>query len=264
MEYLLDQTKLFDTNNYEYNKSSKIGIMLIHGFTNTTYELTKVIDFLSSKNFHVCAYNLPGHGTSVQECNDSKYQEWLTFTEEKFAELSSSCDHVFICGISMGALLAMNIATLFPVTGLISVAPVLEFNKPFKIHFLNRLLCSIVQSRPKKYEVNKGEKIYYGYNKWPLVALNELRKLSNHIYKNVLTNIECPTLLIHSKDDQTSVFNNYTIAKRYIPSDDLSSLIVERSHHNIFDCDDEKELIHQTILDFINRHISQNQRSIKH
>ena len=50
MEHLLDQTKFFDTNDYEYNKSSRIGIMLIHGFTNTTYELTKFIDFLSSQN----------------------------------------------------------------------------------------------------------------------------------------------------------------------------------------------------------------------
>tara|TARA_B110000116_G_C16620242_1_gene483447 strand:+ start:109 stop:876 length:768 start_codon:yes stop_codon:yes gene_type:complete len=255
MEYLLDQTKLFDTNDYEHNKSSKIGIMLIHGFTNTTYELTKLIDFLSSKDFHVCAYNLPGHGTSVQECNDITYEDWITFTEKKFAELSSSCDHVFICGISMGALLAMNISTLFPVNGLISVAPVLEFNKPFKIHFLNRLLCNVIKSRPKKYEVNKGEKIYYGYNKWPLIALNEVRKLSKYVYKHILTNIECPTLLIHSKVDLTSVFNNYTIAKNYIKAEDLSSLIVEESHHNIFDCDIEKDIIHQTILNFINQHL---------
>ena len=255
MDYLLDRTKLFDTKDYEYNASSKTGIMLIHGFTNTTYELIKIIDFLSSKNFHVCAYNLPGHGTSVQECNDFTFEEWITFTEEKFAELSSSCDQVFICGISMGALLAMNIANLFPVNGLISVAPVLEFNKPFKIHFLNPWLCNIIKSRPKKYEVSKGQRIYYGYNKWPLIALDELRKLSKYIYKNVLPNIECPTLLIHSKDDQTSVFNNYSIVKNYIGTDNLSSLIVDKSHHNIFDCDNEKEIIQKSILDFINKQL---------
>tara|TARA_Y100001970_G_scaffold290495_1_gene424441 strand:+ start:5405 stop:6172 length:768 start_codon:yes stop_codon:yes gene_type:complete len=255
MEYLLDQTKFFDTNDYEYNQSAKIGIMLIHGFTNTTYELTKMIDFLASNNFNVCAYNLPGHGTSVQDCNDTTYKEWLSFSEEKFAELSSRCDKVFICGISMGALLAMNLSTLFPVNGLISVAPVLEFNKPFKIHFLNPILCHLMRSRPKKYEVNKGQKIYYGYNKWPLIALNELRKLSQYTYKYILPNIQCPTLLIHSKDDQTSVFNNYKIVKNYIGTGDLSSLIVEQSHHNIFDCDNEKTIIQNSLLDFINKHI---------
>jgi len=255
MEYLLDQTKFFDTNDYEYNKSSKVGIMFIHGFTNTTYELTKIIDFLASKDLHVCAYNLPGHGTSVQECNDTTYQDWLTFTEKKFAQLSSTCDHVFVCGISMGALLAMNLSTLFPVSGLISVAPVLEFNKPFKIHFLNPMLCHWIKARPKKYEVNKGQRIYYGYNKWPLIALNEVRKLSKYTYNNILPNIHCPTLLLHSKDDQTSVFNNYNIVKNYIGTDNLSSLIVEQSHHNIFDCDNEKRMIQNQVLKFINKNI---------
>ena len=255
MEHLLDQTKFFDTNDYEHNKSSKIGIMLIHGFTNTNYELRKLIDFLSSKNFHVCAYNLPGHGTSVKECNNTTYQEWISFTEKKFADLSSSCDQIFICGISMGALLAMNLSVLFPVKGLISVAPVLEFNKPFKIHILNPLICNILKWRFKKYEINKGQYIYYGYNKWPLVALNELRKLSKYIYKHVVHNITCPTLLIHSTADKVSLFNNYTIMKNQIGSKNVSSLVVEQSGHNIFDCDNEKELIHKTILDFMNKHL---------
>ena len=255
MKNLLDQTKFFDTNNYEYNKTSKVGIMLIHGFTNTTYELRKLIDFLASKNFHVSAYNLPGHGSSIKECNATTYLDWINFTEQKFAELSSSCDQVYICGISMGALLAMNIANIFPVNGLISVAPVLEFNKPFKIRILNPLFCHILKSRPKKYEVNKGQNIYYGYNKWPLIALNELRKLSKYTYAHVIRNIECPSLLIHSKVDTTSIFNNYTLTKNNIGSKNVSSLIVERSHHNIFDCDDEKELIHSTVLDFLNRYV---------
>ena len=47
MRELLEQTKLFDTNNYETNKGSKTGILLIHGFTNTTYELKKLIDYLA-------------------------------------------------------------------------------------------------------------------------------------------------------------------------------------------------------------------------
>ena len=256
MEHLLDQTKFFDSNDYEYNQSSKIGIMLIHGFTNTTYELKKLIDFLASKNLHVCAYNLPGHGTSVKACNTTTYSEWLSFTEQKFAELSSSCDETFICGISMGALIAMHISTLFPVNGLISAAPVLEFNKPFKINILNPLLCHMFKSRPKKYEVNNGQSIYYGYNQWPLIALNELRKLSKHVYNNVLSNVDCPALLIHSKDDKTAIFNNYSITKNYIGSNDVSSLIIEKSKHNIFDCDNEKEIIQTKILDFIDQHSS--------
>ena len=69
MNEILDQTKFFDTTNYETNKGSKTGVLLIHGFTNTTYELKKLIDFLTNQNYHVVADNLPGHATTVKDCN---------------------------------------------------------------------------------------------------------------------------------------------------------------------------------------------------
>ena len=254
MKQLLDQTKFFDANDYEYNKTSKTGIMLIHGFTSTNYELKKLIDFLASKDLHVCAYNLPGHASSVQECNQVSYRDWINFTEMKFADLSSSCDKIFICGISMGALLAMHLSIVFPINGLISAAPVLEFNKPFKIHMLNPFFCRLLKSRAKKHEVNKGQKIYYGYNKWPLIALNEVRKLSKYINNDVLPKISCPSLLIHSKDDKTSIFNNLSIVQNNIGSEDITTLIVNKSHHNMFDCDNEKELLHSSILKFIRKY----------
>ena len=111
--------------------------MLIHGFTNTTYELKKLVDFLASKNLHVLSENLPGHGTDVNDCNSTRYEDWIEFVEKRFAYLSSHCDNVFICGISMGALLAMHVSAVFPVNGLISAAPVLEFNKPFLLYFFD-------------------------------------------------------------------------------------------------------------------------------
>jgi len=251
MKELLDQTKLFDTQNYETNKGSKTGILLIHGFTNTTYELRKLIDFLTEKKYHVVADNLPGHGSSVRECNSTTYLDWIEYVEKRMAYLSSHCDNIFVCGISMGALLAMHLSIVFPINGLISAAPVLEFNKPFKVHILNPFFCRLLKSRLKKYEFNKGQKIYYGYNRWPLIALNQVRKLSSHVYKNVLHQITCPSLLIHSKEDHTSIFNNYSLMKRYIQAEEISSMIVDKSTHNIFDCDVEKELIQDRINQFI-------------
>ena len=251
MNEILDQTKFFDTTNYETNKGSKTGVLLIHGFTNTTYELKKLIDFLTKQNYHVIADNLPGHATTVKDCNSTSYLEWIEFTEKRLAYLSSHCDNIFVCGISMGALLAMHLSVAFPINGLISTAPVLEFNKPFKIHILNPLFCRLLKFRFKKYEVNRGQKIFYGYNKWPLIALNEVRKLSSYVYKNILHQIKCPSLLLHSKEDHTSIFNNYSIVKRYIQAKQITSLIVNESTHNIFDCDVEKDLIHNEINKFI-------------
>ena len=41
------------------------------------------------------------------------------------------------------------------------------------------------------------------------------------------------------------------IVQNNIGSEDISTLIVNRSHHNMFDCDNEKELLHSEIFKFI-------------
>ena len=73
----MDKRPRFDENNYKFNTESKNGIYLIHGFTNTTYELKMLAEYLSQKGYHSVANNLPGHGTTVAECNKTKYTDWL-------------------------------------------------------------------------------------------------------------------------------------------------------------------------------------------
>ena len=55
----------FDPNNYEFNKSSKIGVYILHGFSSTTYEVKQLAEFLAQHGFHTIANNLPGHGTNL-------------------------------------------------------------------------------------------------------------------------------------------------------------------------------------------------------
>ena len=45
-------TRRFDTNNYEFNKNSSVGVYLIHGFSNTTYEIKELAEFLANNGFH--------------------------------------------------------------------------------------------------------------------------------------------------------------------------------------------------------------------
>ena len=106
-------TKNFDSNNYEYNPNSKIGIYLIHGFSSTTYELKVLANFLKEKKYHVVLNNLPGHGTTVEDCNQSIYTDWLDYSKIEFAKLAAKSDQTFIIGISMGAVIGLYLSTLY-------------------------------------------------------------------------------------------------------------------------------------------------------
>ena len=247
----------FDSNDYEFNPDSKIGIYLIHGFTSTTYELKQIAKFLSDKHYHVILNNLPGHGTTLEDCNKIKYKDWLDYSKIEFAKLCSVSDYVFILGCSMGGVLALYLASLFPVTGIIVGGVVLKFKLNFSTNYLNRLVCKIIKTREKKLTFPKAIRdslTFYGYPSYPLIALEEFRKMNANVKKQ-LNKITCPILIIHSENDQVSIRDNVDIVTDLIQSKDKNILDIKNAHHNLFDINQDTELIFEAVNNFINKKI---------
>ncbi|MFQ6609935.1 MAG: alpha/beta hydrolase, partial [Fidelibacterota bacterium] len=69
-------TDQFDPDNYHLNPESRHGVYLLHGFTSTTYEVRDLAAYLADNGYRVVANNLPGHGTSAEDCNRVKFNEW--------------------------------------------------------------------------------------------------------------------------------------------------------------------------------------------
>ena len=155
----------FDTNNYEFNKSSDIGIYIIHGFSNTTYEVKELAEFLGNQGFHTIANNLPGHGTTPKECNRVRYQMWLEHVTQDLANLISVSKKTYVIGCSMGADLALYLSSIFPINGCVVGGTVLKFKNPLTIHLLIPLLCKIIKFSKKEIKNNTTTK-YYGYTSY--------------------------------------------------------------------------------------------------
>ena len=85
-------------------------------------------------------------------------------------------------------------------------------------------------------------------------GMNEYRKMTYQIIKE-LPKVKCPTLLIHSKSDITSLIKNYHLIKDSISSESIDSLIVDRSPHTILDTGDDREIIFDAISSFIDKNI---------
>tara|TARA_Y100001970_G_scaffold103405_1_gene129743 strand:+ start:2688 stop:3443 length:756 start_codon:yes stop_codon:yes gene_type:complete len=250
--------KKFDVNNYHFNPNSKIGIYLIHGFSSTTYELKKIAQLFKEKNYQVILNNLPGHGTTLEDCNKTKYQDWLNYSTIEFAKLCSDSDYVFIVGCSMGGVIGLYLASLFPVTGIIVGGVVLKFKLNFNTNYLNRALCRILKTREKKLTFPKPIRDtiqFYGYQSYPLIALNEFRKMNIKVKKE-LPKIKSPILIIHSNNDQVSIKENVKIIKESIKSKEIKILEVDQAHHNVFDTNDDTPLIFETCINFIQTKIS--------
>ena len=244
----------FDTKNYDFNKQSKKGVYILHGFSSTTYEVRQLAKFLGEKGFHTIANNLPGHGLTTEDCNRIKYEDWFYHIKEDLAKLASQSEKLYIVGCSMGAVLSLYASSIFPFNGCIVGGTVLQFNNPFTIKIINRLLCKFVKIREKKTQVSKEDIKsckFYGYKQYPLLALNEFRKMNN-IVINKLHKIKCPTLIIHSHNDRLSLQDNVDLVYNKISSEIKEKMYVEKSHHNLFDENPDQKKIFNQILKFLN------------
>ena len=244
---------LIDCNNYEFNKDSRNGVYIIHGFTNSTYENKELAEFLGDQGFYTKTNNLPGHGTTPEECNRYKYKDWIEFVEKDVAEMSTKCDKISVIGISMGSVLAMHLSTIFPVNAAVYASIALIYKQKIGMNILAPLLHRFISFRYKKYSYPKDirEKInFMGYKVWPISGLNEVRKLTNQVKKQLST-IKCPVLLVHSKSDLLTKTENLDFAYNSISSLNKEKFIVNNAGHNLFIQNPDQKLIFEKISSFL-------------
>lgn len=98
-------------------------MLFLHGILGTP----RHFDFLLSlvpEDWSLWSLLLPGHGGSTADFGRSSMQEWKSAVEKALTELCESHDRVFIAGHSMGTLLAVHAAMLYPekVVGIFALA----------------------------------------------------------------------------------------------------------------------------------------------
>ena len=231
--------------------SGPAGVYMIHGFTGSTYEFQGLATYLADAGYRVQARLLAGHGTSVEECNFVRAQDWLTETEFHFTEMLLDCETIFVVGLSMGAGLALHLGALFPVAGVVAMSTVLGIN-PVKMPWLLPLAAPFVTSIRKAriyHSKNPAGHRYYGYDSYPVKGTREMLRL-NRLIRGELPEMTAPLLMMHSKADITADFRNAQIVFDAVGSSDKQLATFEESGHVMPD-GSEKEAVWETLLAFI-------------
>ncbi|EQD66174.1 alpha/beta hydrolase fold protein [mine drainage metagenome] len=84
------------------------GVLLIHGLTGTPAEMRFVAKGLNRRGYTVYAMQLAGHCGSVEDLLATGWRDWAASVREAAAKLGTQVDKLFVGGLSMGALLALN------------------------------------------------------------------------------------------------------------------------------------------------------------
>ncbi|MDA3898741.1 MAG: alpha/beta fold hydrolase [Desulfobacteraceae bacterium] len=187
------------------------GIMLIHGFTGAPPEMRLIGDYLHQRGITVSAPLLPGHGTYVEDMNQYKWTDWVAHTKQALAELKSGCDTVFVAGLSLGALITLNLAAededlsgsiSGSISGAILFAPSIKLTS--KLIHLTPILKYFIQKVKKpldQYANQAADRQEWTYNERPMAGAHELLKIINHT-RTLLPKIDCPLLIVDGAKDE--------------------------------------------------------------
>ncbi len=237
------QNPQLNGNNYHY-AGRKNSILLFHGFTATTVEVKDLAVYFASYKYTVTAPLLPGHGTSPDDLNATKYSEWIDCAIKNYKYLSKNSDSIVIGGESMGALLAIHLASCYEnIRAVLLYSPALLVNKNSYAQFLKFFI--------KYYHKRKSSNNlpWQGYTVYPLAAAEELKKLQDLVDSN-LTQITQPTIIFQGNYDQTIDTNNGEYIYQTISSQIKELVYMENSGHVML-LDQEKENIFQLSMNFL-------------
>jgi esterase/lipase len=108
------------------------GILLIHGLSDSPYQMNHLAGYFLSRGFLVRTLLLPGHGTRPGDLLDVTWESWVKATEYGVNRLAQCVDKLYIGGFSTGGELAVYMAlTRDDVKGLFLFSPVMGIETPF-------------------------------------------------------------------------------------------------------------------------------------
>lgn len=224
-------------------EGNDVGVLVIHGFTGTTQSMRYLGEGLHKKfGFSVVGPRLPGHGTSPDDMETTGYLDWLGEAERALHELSARKSKVFVTGLSMGGTLTLNLAGRFP-KEVLGIAPIAAATSMAGGAMFDVLMMN---PGPKRLpgigsDLKTKDIVELAYKETPVACIGEIIKLVA-ITRSMLDRVQCPSLVIHGREDHVVPPNNAMEIVNGISSDDVRLLWLNHSYH-VATIDNDKDLI---------------------
>ncbi len=230
-----------------------MGVLLSHGFTGSTHSMRPWAEHLAAAGLTVLAPRLPGHGTTWQDMNTTRWADWYGEVERSFDDLRGRCETVFAMGLSMGGTLVLRLAEQRPdhVAGLVLVNPALATER--KDAKLAPLLSKVLPSLPGiGSDVKKAGVEEHAYARTPLKAFASLMGAWPVVRKD-LGRITCPVLTYRSREDHVVE----PLSGRILLSETSAGVVEERvleDSYHVATLDNDAPTIFAGSLDFVRSH----------
>lgn len=221
-----------------------VGCVLIHGFTGSPAEMRLLGEYLNARGFSVSGPLLAGHGTRPEDLNRTRWQDWVASAEKALLQLRAQCSTVFVGGLSMGALVAVHLAIMYPdVAGIALYAPALAIaNKYLPLLPLAR---HIIKQWPKEASTDFTDPEAAGriwhYPSYPTAGVYELLKFQK-VVRAELKDVRVPAIVFYSTRDSSIAPTAGQLTFEGLGSADKELVVLHNSGHVLI-VDSERESI---------------------
>jgi carboxylesterase len=208
-----------------------VGVLLCHGFTATPRSLRPWAEYLAAAGCTVRLPRLPGHGTTWQDANSTRWQDWYGEIRQAYEQLRARCETIFAAGLSMGGTLVTRLAEEEgnDLAGLILVNPSFATER-FDAKFA-RYICRLTPSRPGfGSDIKAAHEDTLGYDRTPVRAFASLQRLWR-VVRADLHRITAPVLMFRSVEDHVVEPLSAQLLVRGATSTTVREVLLENSYH---------------------------------
>ena len=238
--------------------SSVPSCLVLHGLGGGPYELGPLIEALEAAGCRVHAPVLPGHDGPGPFMPHSHWRDWERAVVEHFDALSAAGSPVTVVGFSTGATLALRLALVRPIAGMVLLAPFLAIRHlgglPFRARAVLGPAARLVRSIPRRGpavrdpEMRRWAASQDRFRTFSMIATESALELIEQIEPRV-GEIHTPTLIIQGRLDTVVDPSRADWLYHRLGSTEKRLLIMDRSDHLLALDRDRKAVITKT-LDF--------------
>ena len=240
-----------------YFEGGRSGVLLIHGLTGTPMEMRLLGKGLNRAGFSVHGMQLAGHCGDVDDLLATGWRDWYASVEKAADDMLTKVDHLFVGGLSMGALLALKLAADRPqrIAGVGVYGATFRYDGwsiprlarlSFMLPFLKALGIgrgrSFMEQPPYGIRDERlraqisaamlgGDSAAAGLPGNPWYSLAEMYRLAA-IVRRQLPQVIAPCLVAHASDDNVASVKNAALVTREV-SAPTELLLLDDSYHMI-------------------------------
>lgn len=243
----------------------KAGVLLIHGFTGTPFEMRLLGEGLCRRGYLVYAPLLGGHGLDSGALAATGWTHWYASVDAALTELRVLVPTVFVAGLSLGGLLTLELARHrgAEITAIASLSAPVWLSRPIEIIIK---LTRWLRRTPPTVAVPKGagsdiadpvmrqrNNLAQGVVGLPIVAVLSLRDFMDHVLAG-LGDVKVPTLLVHSRKDHTAPYSCLAAIEAGLGAAQVETRTLEKSFH-VVTLDLEREQVLADVDAHFSRHL---------